>query len=232
MKILFIVSLFCFMVLPISAQTRTWDYPIKVGSAEWKKIIDHNEMLRVCQIPNETLTILKSDELVKICLDYPLIIDCFAYNSIKQGVEKVINRFNGMKELICRKDAAFIIFTELYNRSMIDQDHLSGDFERGKYDALNSVLCYILSQKDVISSSTPETNKKIISFSFMQMNLNEQNHLVSDSFAYLLCSYLDSTNINVSQSKILSDFQISGIVGNNRELIYNELGRLYSLTIK
>jgi len=99
-KILLLLIVFC----PIGIFGQTWDYPVKPGTEEWKRLKTHSEKVEICQIPIDVLKKMSTDHLIEVCLNYPLSFDFYAYNSIKEGIIKVKDRFNGLQELFARKD--------------------------------------------------------------------------------------------------------------------------------
>ncbi len=96
--IILIIPLFSF------AQNQTWDYPVKPGSEEWAKLSSGLEMLKVCQIPESILQTLSTRQLAEICLNYPLFFEHTASNDEREAIKSMIQNFNGLSELISRKD--------------------------------------------------------------------------------------------------------------------------------
>ena len=85
---------------------KTWDYPVKPGSAQWAEFTTSRQMLEACQIPQEILRALSTSELVEICMNYPLYLDYTASNDEREAICFMIEKFNGLKELTQRSDAA------------------------------------------------------------------------------------------------------------------------------
>ena len=61
---------------PITDEAYT--FPVKPGTDEWKALGSHDQMLAVCEIPENILTIMSTTALVETVLNYPLIGDWFA----------------------------------------------------------------------------------------------------------------------------------------------------------
>ena len=59
----------------------TWNYPIKPGSKEWKSLPDFIDRLSLLNIPTDKLELISTDQLVKICLDYPYFGLVFTRNN-------------------------------------------------------------------------------------------------------------------------------------------------------
>ena len=88
-----------------SAVSDVYDYPVKPGTAAWKTLGGHVEMLKACQIPQSKLNTLSTAVLVETVLNYPLFLDALAYNWPQEGFNAVSGQFNGLQELLKRKDA-------------------------------------------------------------------------------------------------------------------------------
>jgi hypothetical protein len=86
-----------------------YDYPVKPGTDEWKKLQNQDEMIEVCQIPETILKNLSTEALAKTCLNYPLYPQITAYNNVQSGFDKFANNFNGFAELINRSDAGLVL---------------------------------------------------------------------------------------------------------------------------
>ena len=137
-----------------------WDYPVKPGMDEWKQFQSHKEMTEACQIPKNILSILTTKELTAICLQYPLIISMFAFNTPDDGIDALFDEFNGIRELFKRKGASKELLSwyncQIQNCLLLDKNELS-DFEKGNFMISISVLEYLLSRatdnyKDILKN--------------------------------------------------------------------------------
>ena len=59
-----------------------WDYPIKPGMEEWENLESHKAKVDACQVPDDILQNISTKELLKLCLNYPLLYDVFSFNDI------------------------------------------------------------------------------------------------------------------------------------------------------
>jgi hypothetical protein len=112
-----------------------WDYPVKPGSAEWKKFKSHEEMAEACRIPEHILPSLSTEELTELCLRYPLLNDVFAFNSLNDGLDRLFDDFNGIGALLDRKDASKNLTVQyalkIRDCSFLDSD--ASDAEKGEF---------------------------------------------------------------------------------------------------
>ena len=72
----------------------------------WSTYQSLEEMQRACQVPDSILVTLTTEDLVKLCMDYPLYGIYTAYNNEQDGIRVIMDGFNGFGELKKRKDAS------------------------------------------------------------------------------------------------------------------------------
>lgn len=74
--------------------------------SNWRKYQSLEEMLAACQIPEDKLKSMSTDELIEVCMSHPLHMIYVAYNNQLEGAKVIIDDFNGFQELKLRDDAA------------------------------------------------------------------------------------------------------------------------------
>lgn len=89
-----------------------YDFPVKPGMEEWKAFTNPDEKVIACQIPESLLGKMSTAGLVETVINYPLYWDMLGSNSgLQQGFNAVAVRFNGLQELLKRKDAGAELLT-------------------------------------------------------------------------------------------------------------------------
>lgn len=63
-------------------------------------------MWEVCQIPDRVLKNLSIEAFAITCMNYPLYGDYLASNDLQSGILRMIDDFNGLKELASRSEGA------------------------------------------------------------------------------------------------------------------------------
>ncbi len=81
-----------------------YDFPVRPGDPEWFDFDNNDDMVAACQIPEEVLYDMTTDALLLTFLDYPLGSDIFMHSSLREGIFKVSEYFNGLQELLSRED--------------------------------------------------------------------------------------------------------------------------------
>ena len=97
--------IFCPIYFKCTRKKLTWDYPVKPGMEEWSKFETIDAMYQACQIPDEILKKLDTESLVDICLKFPAQPIFPFFNTPQEGFMSYYYNFNGIRELLNRKDA-------------------------------------------------------------------------------------------------------------------------------
>ena len=93
-----------------------WDYPVKPGTEEWKNLQSNEEKVSACQIPEDILLTLSTEDLTDLCLRYPLLSDFLAFDNLNIGLDKLFNDFNGIRELYSREDAVIYLIRRYFEK--------------------------------------------------------------------------------------------------------------------
>ncbi|MGX5690872.1 hypothetical protein [Arcticibacter tournemirensis] len=141
-----------------------YDYPIKPGTTEWEKLVNAQEKISVCQIPPSILSTLTTEELVNTCLRYPPLNNIYAFNNILTGTERLVQEFNGIRELFNRADA-YPEMLKVYSRKIDNSSALQeqgASLKKGNYIISLSSIEMILSQIELRTQPDIEMRKKVM----------------------------------------------------------------------
>ena len=146
-----------------------WDYPIKPGMEEWKLFESNEDMVKSCQIPEKVLSSLPTEELMELCLQYPLLYDIFAFNNTTEGFDKFFYDFNGIRELYKRQETLRALLKrynlKIQNLSFFNEKAL--DMEKGFYiisvSVLEILLCHYCLRNDLSNENSIEILKYFVS---------------------------------------------------------------------
>ncbi len=86
-----------------------YDFPVTPDDDGWKEFTTKQEMLDVCQIPQNKLENMTTEALLETVLNYPLIGTYTAFNSIEDACAVMSDDFNGFDELFSRSDISEIL---------------------------------------------------------------------------------------------------------------------------
>ena len=160
-----ILITFALLGLFINAQEeKRWDYPVKPRTEEWKTLESNKAKVEVCQVPEQILRDISTNDLMILCLQYPLLYDVFAFNSINDGLTKLFTDFNGIRAFSKMENATNNLrehyLSEIRNFSEILNG--SSNFDIGYTVARISILEVLLVYSDFHSNTSKENQKKIL----------------------------------------------------------------------
>ena len=89
-----------------SAKERAWDFPVKPGTEAWKQAKSWRDNVDACQIPENVLYSLTTEDLAGICSEYPFLPFFNAFNDWRVGIDMQFEDFNGLRELFQREDVS------------------------------------------------------------------------------------------------------------------------------
>lgn len=108
---------------------------------QWAALEDADKMREVSQIPENILSIVSTEELLLYCMNYNLIADVFAFNTIDDGKAELKENFNGVQELLKRKDAADCLI-KLYKLYDLNDQQAKDTNCCIRFHYLESLICY------------------------------------------------------------------------------------------
>ena len=131
---LFFLS-FLFVSVCMNAQVidQPYNFPIKPGTEDWKKLKSGQEMAAVCNIPPAILSSLTTEALVETCLNYPLFNEVFYASDLPKGLDALTKSFNGFNELFKRKDAGKELLRSYKLKNPKDISDSSSDIDKGLF---------------------------------------------------------------------------------------------------
>lgn len=155
--------------------SKKFDFPMKVGDAKWNTYKTSYERNQALQIPKEKLGELSTIELLKICLQYPYLIEATFYTNSEEGINYLKSNFNGFRELLTRHDLPEILLEKEANMAM-DFEALrnSSIEEKGRFSYEHYIVKLLLSQDTVIQSLNESQKKELETFLSSNMTLQRQ----------------------------------------------------------
>lgn len=158
-----------------STATDVYDFPMKPGTPAWEALNSHDEMLKVCQIPEETLRRMSTEGLVETVLNYPLYGDMLAYFDLQEGFDSVARSFSGLSELLKRKDAGSVLLTKY---RMMDPGAINQTWtldQQGQYDARFTYIEMLLAQEAILAKLTATQQRDLLAEA-LRKSQSKQRH--------------------------------------------------------
>ena len=154
-----------------------YNYPVKPGTDAWRAFTTHEEMLKACQIPESTLRTMSTEGLVETVLNYPLYNDVLAYNSPQQGFDALSSEFNGIRELLNRKDAGTVLLAKfkVADPTAIGKDWT--DLQKGCYIFNLIDIETLLAQQAIISNLGSAQYPDLVRECLVKINTERQSEM-------------------------------------------------------
>ncbi len=178
MKIL-IFNLLSIFTLNTYAQNLTWDYPIKPGTEKWKSYQNTPDIVRDLQMPEKVMKAINTEELLKVCLNYPFFGSYTASNSPFEGLNRTLDSFNGFDEFSNRKDAGNVLFNFYVNKQVSEIDKIKEGIDKADYSFNYCGYELLLCNKKIIAKFSKEQQTDILK---LFMKRNKEKDLHRDSF--------------------------------------------------
>lgn len=102
-------------------------YPMTKENPEWKYLNGPEGRYEACQIPEEILKSLSTEEVLQMVLEYPNFSSFQIYDDEVMNFENLRQNFNGLEELLSREDCKEVVLEtykdwEIPEESMYDYD--------------------------------------------------------------------------------------------------------------
>jgi len=210
-----------------------YDYPVKPGTQEWRVLKSHDEMLKVCQIPDALLHKMSTKALVETVLNYPLYGDIFAYLNFQAGFNSVASNFNGISELLNRKDAG----TELLARyramdpAAIDKSWTL--LQQGQYDTKFTYIEMLLAQDAILASLTETERHDLLADALKKSQAKQKYSEIYGQFglertALLMGRILQKENFAPFNQKAREDATLRAFLGDGATATDTILNEIFS----
>ena len=149
-----------------------YHFPITQYDEEWKHLSCTDEMRQVTQIPDSILKSISTPELIDLIIEYPLLCDIKAYESIYEGYQHVKENFNGIQELLSRSNAYYNLIQK-YKMLNIPEKRIF---------PIDEILSASNSPEHTLNSliSNHETRTKIYDDAYVQNSINILEFMLYD----------------------------------------------------
>jgi hypothetical protein len=196
--------------LSLNAQEKIiWDYPIKPGMKEWAAFETSEQMVKVCQIPQDVLNAISTKDLIKVCLNYPLFNDYSASNDERKGINLIISQFNGLQELSRRKDMAKELIKAYDNYpvlSHVPKDPASEDYNILRQAFLELILSDSLFLNQINNDNLELLRKVAVNKYADKLNNSEVYSLYSIKKTMLLIAVIMGKQNKTEKQDIINTF--------------------------
>lgn len=176
-----------------SSVRNDYKYKITSDSVEWKTFNSHEEMVAACQIADDEIKEMTTDMLVSAYLNYPLLGDMYAYNTIETGFTALRKQCNALDELLTREDAGEALLNRYENIKLCDLNS-SNNVSYNEFIA-PSALEILAAQPEIINNTDYETFVAINDAIYEKCSAkSDEVYSATKSLYYSILSEIDETN--------------------------------------
>jgi|GEM_PF-655933 len=205
--------------------SNTYDYPVKPGTEEWEEIPNSSELVEASQIPDSELNMMSTAGLVESVLNYPFLPDMLTFNSPQQGFEAVTSRFNGLQELLRRRDAGIELIAKYRGMDPLALEKSWSDKKKGSYTLRFTYLETILAQQQVLAGLTDPQLQELLAVTLEKHRTKQQSPEIYGlgHTTWVMGKVLQQINDKsflqqVSQDPLLQNFLAKGAFANEKFL--------------
>ena len=153
-----------------------WDYPIQPDTEGWNKCNSAEEIYQTLQVPDKILKELDTESLVDICLNYPARLVFNVYNVPQASFDAFYLQFNGIRELMDRKDVGKFLSKKYADMSMNRFNNSWTLVEQGAFVAKFSTMELFLAQSSALKSLDDKDRKQLIKESIKKFDLKKSRN--------------------------------------------------------
>lgn len=205
MKRIIFIILISFAYSNICAQV--YNYPIKPGTEAWKKLKSHDDMINICQIPDNLIQQMNTQELLESCLKYPLLFDMYAYDNPKIGFDEMSKNFNGFISLKKRSDAGSIIL-EGYKRINAESvTTFKSEGDKGEFTMHLSAIEILIANDDILKQLKQNHKKEILKEILRKNHGKEQYKDIFGALGKLTLVYTASKILDTMNDSIWESYK-------------------------
>lgn len=214
-----------------SFANQTFSFDSITAPEVWSSFQTLEEMQEACQIPDAILSNLSTEELVQVCMKYPLFGNYAVYNDESIGIKNVMDGFNGFSELKKRTDAAEKLL-DVYEK--VDIATLSDN--KDNYESYPNLrlgyLEMILSSGEIESLYQGESLQRLSRLQEIKVN-EKVNENKTSSFSLKHSNLLKDRISKVSlKVRLYTKCGKSFIAYGNSEMSADDIAELNSYAIK
>lgn len=192
-----------------------YHFPITQYDEEWQHLSCTDEMRQVTQIPDSILKSISTPELIDLIIEYPLLCDIKAYESIYEGYQHVKENFNGIQELLSRSNAYYSLIQKYKTLNIPEKRIFPIDKILSNSDSVEDTFNTLISNYDtrnkIFDDASIQNSVNVLEF--MLYDILQDNAYNSDKFVHeyilkmkekLHSEYYEASNSQILLSTALS----------------------------
>lgn len=156
--------------------TDKYIFPDISGMNNWDSPTIVKDRLAALQIPDAVLVSMTTEGLVETCLEFPYMLDILFYGNYQNGVDALLEIFNGYRELMKRPDLIDALIEKYYRMSKdVTETNKLSDIEKGRFSYRHFVLEFMMAQDVVVDNLNEEQERSLFLHSLTQQKIKTSN---------------------------------------------------------
>ena len=149
-----------FNCFALSAQKKTdvpHEYKVLPGSDEWA-YMSVEQRLASCKVTQAEVEAMTTEALIETVVNYPYLVNIFAYDTIETGIKMVSNHFPGIEELFARNDA--VKKMECYYNTLVNAERKGVEIQNAGFKMSAVVNLLQQAQDDELFSTSGQNTTR------------------------------------------------------------------------
>lgn len=197
-----------------------YDYPVKPGSEKWNAFKTVEDMYAACQVPEDVLSRLTTPALIQTCMRYPATLSLFRYNTPQMSFERWKQNFNGIRELLSRRDAPARLLEYYKTVDMKGYRTLKTDTEKGEARFRRMIIESIIAQDEIVGNLQPAQKRQLLNKTLANLDASAADDAygffhqssIGRIIVKLAAALGDNATRSITSSKAMQDFMATGTV--------------------
>ncbi len=132
-------------------------------------------------MPEKVLKTISTEELLKVCLNYPFFGSYTASNSPFEGLNRTLDSFNGFDEFCNRKDASDVLFRFYANKQISEINKIEKGMDKAGFVFYYCGYELLLCNKKIVHKFSKEQQTDILK---LFVKRSKEKDLHKDSFGF------------------------------------------------
>lgn len=208
-----IVFAFTLVMCAFTVNSKTSDndktpfrFPFSQGDAKWDEFKTPQDRISALQIPEKTLALISTEDLLFICLDYPYLSDVFAFDNMDLGVKAVASKFNGFHEFLTRQDQIEVL-EKVFQRILSDKLFLCDNSDKRTWSNSKKmfIISYLLGRPEILNKLTSSQKENLLQITQGIIDTLSLDSVLSQTLGYSALNTLKQS-LSGSSRMIYDDY--------------------------
>ena len=182
--ILSLIVFLCSLLVNAQQVNCVYNFPVRPGTSEWDSLKTETERFKALQIPDNLLSKMSTECLIKTCINYPAFGHFTAFDDNQKGMRHLVNMFNGLQELLNRKGAPLKLVAIYSAMDSSDMKISDKQVDNSLWTIRSCYFEMMLAQDEIIDKMDESARLELIIESRRRLNHKIDNKQKNSIFSY------------------------------------------------